>query len=141
MESLLLPASPHGAPAPGGAGSPFGSPDALPPGAELTASGETGVRVVCGSTHGMLLLPRRRILVTSGPSAMREVSPTEFERIGGKGTAKKWRISIRTADGGARARARGSRVCMAAWRRGCAGGRRTGQRGRSRASSGGRGGC
>jgi hypothetical protein len=57
------------------------------------------VPVVCGALTGMLLLPRRRILINAGTAGECEVSPTEFERLGGKGRAKKWWMSIRTQDG------------------------------------------
>jgi SAND domain len=46
------------------------------------------VGVVCGSLVGLLLT--RRLVVRMADS--REVSPTEFEREGGKGSSKKWKV-------------------------------------------------
>jgi len=55
---------------------------------------EAEVHVVCGDLRGVLLLPKRRILLNAGTLSALEVSPTEFERLGGKGRVKKWRMSV-----------------------------------------------
>jgi len=60
---------------------------------------DVSVRVVCGRVSGILLLPKQRIIVNPGCANAREVSPTEFERMGGRASAKKWRLSIKTANG------------------------------------------
>jgi hypothetical protein len=74
---------------------------AFPPAGAPAGDGDaaTSVPVVCGALTGVLLLPRRRILINAGTAGECEVSPTEFERLGGKGRAKKWWMSIRTQDG------------------------------------------
>lgn len=48
--------------------------------------------VSCGPVRGVMLLARQRIL-TSGGAAPLLVTPTEFERIGGRGACKQWRTS------------------------------------------------
>lgn len=72
----------------------FGVPGTYP------GDGDVRVSVVCGAIKGVLLLPKRRIIINAGTKGAREVSPTEFERLGGKGSAKKWRLSIRLRSGG-----------------------------------------
>jgi hypothetical protein len=57
------------------------------------------VSIVCGGLPGVLLLPQMRVLVSVGARGLREVSPTEFERLGGKGAAKKWRQTIQLQSG------------------------------------------
>ena len=52
------------------------------------------VPVACGALRGVLLLPEMRIAVHSGTPAAALVSPTEFERLGGRGRVKKWRLSV-----------------------------------------------
>ncbi|GBF96744.1 hypothetical protein Rsub_09486 [Raphidocelis subcapitata] len=68
---------------------------------EGSASARIGV--TCGGVAGVLLLPRKRVLLHPGTPAAVEVSPTEFERLGGKATYKRWRSSIRVADASAEA--------------------------------------
>jgi hypothetical protein len=53
------------------------------------------VPVECGTLTGVLLLPHPRVVVGEGTAAGKTVSPTEFERMGGKAASKKWRTSIR----------------------------------------------
>lgn len=60
------------------------------------------VRVICGGMRGLMTLPEHRILVfqPGAAGAPLEMSPTEFERMGGRGSHKRWRNSIRVADAG-----------------------------------------
>jgi len=60
---------------------------------------EVRVAVTCGSLAGMMLLPKRIMLVGAGTPQAKEVSPTEFERLGGKGCNKRWKSSIQLANG------------------------------------------
>lgn len=48
------------------------------------------VPVVCGDCKGVLLVKQGRVLYEG-----QEMSPTEFERLGGKASAKKWKNSVR----------------------------------------------
>jgi hypothetical protein len=52
------------------------------------------ISVTCGDLEGTLLLPKRRVVLNAGTADALEVSPTEFERLGGKGRVKKWRMSV-----------------------------------------------
>ena len=61
--------------------------------AQIDAQDE--VHVVCGDLQGVLLLPKRRVLLNAGSPSAFEISPTEFERLGGKGRVKKWRMSVK----------------------------------------------
>lgn len=60
------------------------------------------INVVCGTTYGVMLLPQGEVLVDVGTPEQRVVSPTEFERLAGKGTFKNWRHSIKVVDRGER---------------------------------------
>lgn len=64
--------------------------------------------VVCGPISGLLHVHKGKILVDIGTPQEREVSATEFERLGGRGATKKWRQSIRLVnpDGEQRASSR-----------------------------------
>jgi len=53
------------------------------------------ISVECGTLTGVFLVPNPRVLIGVGTASEREVSPTEFERLGGKAASKKWRTSIR----------------------------------------------
>ncbi|WIA31738.1 hypothetical protein OEZ86_002614 [Tetradesmus obliquus] len=44
---------------------------------------------------GTLLVHRARIVINEGSANPKEVSPTEFERLGGRSATKKWKQSIR----------------------------------------------
>ncbi|KAK9862504.1 hypothetical protein WJX84_009525 [Apatococcus fuscideae] len=46
--------------------------------------------IMCGTARGTLLTKRARILHEG-----MEISPTEFERVGGRATTKKWKTSVR----------------------------------------------
>lgn len=58
------------------------------------------IPVVCGKLVGLMLLPSKRIVVDAGTPQAREVSPTEFERLGGRGSRKRWRRTVFVIDGG-----------------------------------------
>lgn len=73
-------------------------------GARAAAGDSDSVPVVCGSLEGLMLLPSLRIILDAGTPAAREVSPTEFERLGGRGSSKKWRRTVFVLDG--------ARACM-----------------------------
>lgn len=45
---------------------------------------------MCGDVVGVLLTKRLVVRMPGG----REVSPTEFEREGGKGSSKKWKVRL-----------------------------------------------
>jgi phage terminase small subunit len=65
------------------------------------------LRVACGDMIGTLLVHRARIVINEGTGDEKEVSPTEFERLGGRSATKKWKQSIRLVnDDGER------RVCL-----------------------------
>lgn len=58
----------------------------------------------CGTTHGIFLLGRQRVLCVcpdciSKPEADREFSCTQFEQHAGAGAAKKWKASLRVEPG------------------------------------------
>ncbi|GBF96742.1 hypothetical protein Rsub_09484 [Raphidocelis subcapitata] len=73
---------------------------------------ESSISVVCGAARGLMLLPRQRVLMPAaqagggggsggaGAGGAAVVSPTEFERLGGRGSYKHWRTSIRVAEDG-----------------------------------------
>jgi hypothetical protein len=44
---------------------------------------------------GTLLVHKARIRINEGTDKEKEVSPTEFERLGGRSATKKWKQSIR----------------------------------------------
>jgi hypothetical protein len=66
--------------------------------AVVEADGEVHVPVECGGMAGLLAVSRLRIIMNPGTASEREVSPTQFERLGGKGASKKWRLSIHVAN-------------------------------------------
>ena len=128
----LHPTLANGAPMPaaGAAPAPAGAQQAPPPAADSPSSsgdvsaadtllvsipgtmpGDSDVRVsvVCNGLMGVLLLPKKRVIVNPGTEGAREVSPTEFERLAGKGGAKKWRQTIHLRNGGREGAARGAR--------------------------------
>ncbi|WIA11615.1 hypothetical protein OEZ85_011719 [Tetradesmus obliquus] len=53
------------------------------------------LKVACGDMIGTLLVHRARIVINEGSANPKEVSPTEFERLGGRSATKKWKQSIR----------------------------------------------
>lgn len=55
----------------------------------------SSVEVICGDLKGILVLSKGKIFINSGTSKEKEVSPTEFERLGGRAATKKWKQSIR----------------------------------------------
>jgi hypothetical protein len=69
--------------------------------AKPEGSGWARIGVRCGAVAGVLLLPRKRVLMHPGTAHATEVSPTEFERLGGKASYKRWRSSIRVNDASA----------------------------------------
>ena len=56
----------------------------------LSAAKQVGI--VCGGLTGLLLTRRMVVRMADG----RQVSPTEFEREGGKGSSKKWKVNCHT---------------------------------------------
>jgi hypothetical protein len=44
---------------------------------------------------GTLMVHKARIRIYEGTEREKEVSPTEFERLGGRSATKKWKQSIR----------------------------------------------
>ena len=52
--------------------------------------------VVCNNNRAALDVRRMAIVLPSG----RDVTPTEFERMCGKGASKKWKASLRIDKGG-----------------------------------------
>lgn len=88
-----------------------------------TVPGDCDVRVsvMCGGVTGVLLLPKKRIIIHPNTEQAREVSPTEFERIAGKGAAKKWRQTIQARDGEWGGRPGASKLLngRVVWDRGC----------------------
>lgn len=108
-----------GASTSGHAGSPAGDEGGVQGGAVLTASpanssqtpagadedhaAESGkyslpvthLKVACGDMVGTLLVHKARIRIYEGTDKEKEVSPTEFERLGGRSATKKWKQSIR----------------------------------------------
>jgi hypothetical protein len=77
--------------------------------AEAGDDGEVHVPVECGGVAGLLAVSRLRIIMNPGTATEREVSPTQFERLGGKGASKKWRLSIHVQNS-ERVAARGGRA-------------------------------
>lgn len=53
------------------------------------------LKVACGDMVGTLMVHKARILIYEGTDREKEVSPTEFERLGGRSATKKWKQSIR----------------------------------------------
>jgi hypothetical protein len=51
--------------------------------------------VVCGPMIGILQVHRGRVVLDANTPEQTEVSTTEFERRGGRGSTKKWRQSLR----------------------------------------------
>ena len=51
--------------------------------------------VVCGHMVGVLQVHRGRVILSANTPEEKEVSATEFERLGGRAATKKWRQSIR----------------------------------------------
>jgi hypothetical protein len=56
---------------------------------------KAALKVACGDMIGTLLVHRARIVINEGTGNEKEVSPTEFERLGGRSATKKWKQSIR----------------------------------------------
>jgi hypothetical protein len=56
---------------------------------------KASLKVACGDMIGTLLVHRARIVINEGTGNEKEVSPTEFERLGGRSATKKWKQSIR----------------------------------------------
>jgi hypothetical protein len=60
------------------------------------------LRVMCGDLVGVLMVDKAKVVMHRGTPQQKEVSPTEFERLGGRSATKKWKQSIRLiADNGA----------------------------------------
>jgi hypothetical protein len=53
------------------------------------------LKVACGDMVGTLMVHKARIRIYEGTEREKEVSPTEFERLGGRSATKKWKQSIR----------------------------------------------
>lgn len=56
---------------------------------------EAYLKVACGDVVGTLLVHKAKIVMYEGTDREKEVSPTEFERLGGRSATKKWKQSIR----------------------------------------------
>jgi hypothetical protein len=56
------------------------------------------LQVCCGDMVGVLLVAKGKIALNFGQINEKEVSPTEFERLGGRSATKKWKQSIRLID-------------------------------------------
>lgn len=56
------------------------------------------LKVACGDQVGTLLVHKAKIIMFEGTPNEKEVSPTEFERLGGRSATKKWKQSIRLID-------------------------------------------
>lgn len=56
------------------------------------------LQVCCGDMVGVLLVAKGKIALNFGQHNEKEVSPTEFERLGGRSATKKWKQSIRLID-------------------------------------------
>jgi hypothetical protein len=97
--------SPDGAGQPGTAGGFNTSPanSSQTPAAEEEQAADSGkyalpvahLKVSCGDMVGVLLVHKARIRIYEGTEREKEVSPTEFERLGGRSATKKWKQSIR----------------------------------------------
>jgi hypothetical protein len=87
----------HGAP--GEEASADGAADGAGDAADCSGSKpvlpKVSLRVACGDMIGTLLVHRARIVINEGTGDEKEVSPTEFERLGGRSATKKWKQSIR----------------------------------------------
>ncbi|KAF6257559.1 hypothetical protein COO60DRAFT_1695650 [Scenedesmus sp. NREL 46B-D3] len=71
------------------------SPSSLLGAGEEASGGCVALKVACGDMVGTLLVHRARIVINEGTEDEKEVSPTEFERLGGRSATKKWKQSIR----------------------------------------------
>lgn len=82
-------------------GTPSGPLFSNLPSARAPLFGDTQIHVpvACGSLEGVLLLPKKRIVVRSKGGPACEVTPTDFEKMAGKGTHRRWRQSIRVMVG------------------------------------------
>eukprot|EP00775_Hariotina_reticulata_P002216 gene2216-2531_t len=56
------------------------------------------LQVCCGDMVGVLLVAKSKIILNVGQANEKEVSPTEFERLGGRSATKKWKQSIKLID-------------------------------------------
>lgn len=56
------------------------------------------VEVVCGNLRGTYDVAKAKVLYLSHLGGIREATPTEFERLGGRQATKKWKQSIRVVD-------------------------------------------
>ncbi|GFR48256.1 hypothetical protein Agub_g10121, partial [Astrephomene gubernaculifera] len=56
------------------------------------------VEVICGTLRGTYDVAKTKILYLSQHGGIREATPTEFERLGGRQATKKWKQSIRVVD-------------------------------------------
>ncbi|GIL85360.1 hypothetical protein Vretifemale_13815, partial [Volvox reticuliferus] len=56
------------------------------------------VEVICGTLRGTYDVAKTKILYLSHLGSIREATPTEFERLGGRQATKKWKQSIRVVD-------------------------------------------
>ena len=88
-------------PAAGGAGAGLPPPTEgyvaeAPPEPQLQPDLPSLVPVVCNNNRAALDVRRMAIVLPSG----RDVTPTEFERMCGKGASKKWKASLRIDKGG-----------------------------------------
>ncbi len=74
------------------------APTAAEPAAPVVARGPVPdtVPIVCNSSRAVFDVKRTCILLGEG----RECTPTEFERLAGKGASKKWKASLRVDKGG-----------------------------------------
>jgi len=74
------------------------APTAAEPDAPAVARGPVPdtVPIVCNSSRAVFDVKRTCILLGEG----RECTPTEFERLAGKGASKKWKASLRVDKGG-----------------------------------------
>jgi SAND domain len=82
------------------------APAPAPPSSTAAAGGrivlpDVQLQVVCGDVTGVLHVARAKIVMHTGTPDQREVSPTEFERLGGKSSTKKWKQSILIVEDGA----------------------------------------
>jgi hypothetical protein len=72
---------------------------------------QVALKVACGDMIGTLLVHRARIVINEGAGDEKEVSPTEFERLGGRSATKKWKQSIRLVNDDGEWGAAGSCSC------------------------------
>ncbi|GMH36894.1 hypothetical protein BSKO_04767 [Bryopsis sp. KO-2023] len=56
------------------------------------------IPVACGSASGIFLVEQASVLLQEDGCLTRKISPTEMERLGGKGAAKKWKTTLRVLD-------------------------------------------